>query len=226
MNPVDPELRFVQLLGRHGNRQPCQQFAPILTFEQCPLGADIRITQFDSHQKAVQLRFRQWKSADLISGILGGDDEKGLRQLAGLAFDGHLPFLHRFQQGALGLGRGAVDFVGQDQLGENRTGMEDEGLTLAFIHRRAQDVRRQQVAGELDALILQTQAASQGVSQSGFAHSGQVLDQQMTACQQTSHGQANGSLLTEDDRTYLSDHEIQAVLQIGSHISPADVDRV
>ena len=225
MDTVDPGLRFVQLLGRHRDRQPRQHLAPVLAFEQRPLGLGVGIAQFDPHQKAVQLRFGQRKGADLIGGVLGGDDEKRLRQRAGLALDGDLPLLHRFQQGALGLGRGAVDFVGQNQLGENRAGMEHESLALALVHRRAENVRRQQVAGELDALILQTEAARQGVRQGGFAHAGQVFDQQMTARQQAGDGQADGALLAEDDRAHLPDREVQAILQDGRHVNPAGAGR-
>jgi hypothetical protein len=36
------------------------------------------------------------------------------------AADGHLPLLHRFQQRGLRLGRRAVDFVGQDDVREQR----------------------------------------------------------------------------------------------------------
>jgi hypothetical protein len=54
--------------------------------------------------------------------VLGGDDEEGLGQRAGLAFRRHLALFHGFQQGALGLGRGAIDLVGEHHLGEDRTG--------------------------------------------------------------------------------------------------------
>jgi hypothetical protein len=62
-------------------------------------------------------------------------------------------FLHRFQQRALRLGRGAVHFIGQHQLREHRTLVELEGAGVAIEHRDADDVGRQQVAGELDALV-------------------------------------------------------------------------
>ena len=41
-----------------------------------------------------------------------------------VAARGHLPLLHRLEQGGLGLGRRAVDLVGQDQVGEDRPGHE------------------------------------------------------------------------------------------------------
>ena len=151
--------------------------------------------------------------------------KNGVRQLAGLALDGHLPLLHRFQQRALGLGRGAVDLVGQDQLGEDRAGMKHEGFALAFVDGRAKDVGRQQVAGELNALVLQAQTAGQGVGQGGFAHARQVLDQQVAARQQATHGQADGVFLAENGGANLADHQIQSIFESGHRLSPVGADR-
>ena len=38
----------------------------------------------------------------------------------GLAVDGHLALLHRLEQRRLGLGRRAVDLVGEQEVGEHR----------------------------------------------------------------------------------------------------------
>ena len=58
----------------------------------------------------------------------------------------------------LGLRRGAVDFVGQQHLGEDRARVEGEAVLLAVVNGNADDVGRQQVAGELDAVELQARA--------------------------------------------------------------------
>jgi hypothetical protein len=42
------------------------------------------------------------------------------------AVDGDLAFLHGLQEGGLGLGRGAVDLVGEQQVGEDRALLEGE----------------------------------------------------------------------------------------------------
>jgi hypothetical protein len=117
--------------------------------------------------------------------ILRRDDEERHGQRTRHALYGYLLFFHRFQQRALRLGCGAVHFVGQDHLRENRAGMEFEIRRVALIYRHAQDVGGQQVAGELDALELQAQRARQHMRQRGFAHTRQVFDEQMSACQQT-----------------------------------------
>jgi len=58
----------------------------------------------------------------------------------GAAFQGHLAFLHHFQQGGLGLGRCAVDFIGQQQVGEHRPFAQLELLALHVVHGMAGDI--------------------------------------------------------------------------------------
>ena len=69
--------------------------------------------------------------------------------------------LHRFEQGGLGLGRRAVDLVGQHHVGEDRSLEEDEtapaGLGVVLEDVGAGDVGRHQVGRELDALERQVQ---------------------------------------------------------------------
>ena len=67
-------------------------------------------------------------------------------------------FLHGFEQRRLGFGRGAVDFVGEHEVGEDRAGLE----LRIFAARRsfsmtmcADDVGGHQVGSELDARKLQ-----------------------------------------------------------------------
>ena len=65
--------------------------------------------------------------------------------------------------------------------------------------RDAENVRRQHVAGELDALKVQSQDAGEHVGQRGFADSRQVLDQQVAARQQAGYGESDRPFLAEDD---------------------------
>ena len=98
-------------------------------------GAEVaarRIGHQDLHQEAVELGFRQRIGAFHLDGILRGHHQKRRFQKmrGGSAGDGVL--LHGFKQGALRLGRGAIDFVGQDQVGENRAGLEAQRLCAAL----------------------------------------------------------------------------------------------
>ena len=174
-----------------------QQLATRGAQQQIPLGRWRWIAQRQAHQEAIQLRFRQRKGAALAAGILRGNNEERRRQRVGDALVGHLPLFHRLQQRALAFRRGAVDFVGQHQLGKDWPGMEGEMAAALIEHRGAENVARQQVGGELDALEAQPQHPRQGMAEGGLAHAGQVLDQQMPPGQQAGHGQPHLRFLAQ-----------------------------
>ena len=62
----------------------------------------------------------------LLDRVLGRQHEERVGQAVALPTDGDLAFLHRFQERGLGLGRGAVDLVGQDDVREDRPAQELE----------------------------------------------------------------------------------------------------
>ena len=81
------------------------------------------------------------------------------------AGDGDLPLLHGLEQGGLGLGRRAIDLVGEDDVGEERAVQELEqplagGLVL-LEHLGAGDVRRHQVRRELNAAEAEVERVGQ-----------------------------------------------------------------
>ena len=71
-------------------------------------------------QEAVELRLGERIDALLLDRILGRDHHEMVGQAVGVAVDGDGALLHRLQQGGLGLGRGAVDLVGEQQFAEDR----------------------------------------------------------------------------------------------------------
>ena len=78
-----------------------------------------RIGDENLHQESIQLRFRQRVRALHFGGFLGGHDQEWRFQRVGCVAAGHRPFLHGFEQRGLGFGGGAVDFVGEHQVGED-----------------------------------------------------------------------------------------------------------
>ena len=70
--------------------------------------------------EAVLLGFGQRIGAFLLDRVLRGQHEERIAQAVAHPADRDLPFLHGFEQGGLRLGRRAVDFVGQDHVGEQR----------------------------------------------------------------------------------------------------------
>ena len=117
----------------------------------------------------------------------------------GYAFHRDLTLFHGLQQRTLRLGRGTVDLVGQQHLREDRAGHERKALLLALIDAGAGDVGRQQVVGELDALVVEPQRAGQRVGQRGLAHAGQVFQQQVATGEQAGQRQADLARLADDD---------------------------
>ena len=79
-----------------------------------------RIVDLDVEHEAVELGLGQRIGAFLLDRVLRGDREERLGQRIGRLADRHFALLHRLQQRGLGLGRRAVDFVGQQDVGEDR----------------------------------------------------------------------------------------------------------
>ena len=72
-------LMRLQFGRRDARRHARQQFAPVGAGQQFALGGAVGIAEFDLHQEAVELRFGQRESADLVRRVLRGDDEEGGR---------------------------------------------------------------------------------------------------------------------------------------------------
>ena len=126
---------------------------------------EARILDEHLEHKAVLLRFRQRIGAFLFDRVLRRQHEERIGQLVPHAADRDLPLLHRFEQRRLRLGRRAVDFVGQDDVREQRA-FEKPPLARAraavlFDNLGAGDVRRHQVGRELDPAERQVQRPSQ-----------------------------------------------------------------
>ena len=67
---------------------------------------------------------------------------------------GDLFFLHGLQQGALDLGRGAIDFIGEDKIGKYRAALDPELSGTGIKNFRAHNVCGQHIRSELDAVEL------------------------------------------------------------------------
>ena len=75
----------------------------------------------------------------------GGDHQEGSLQSVGRPVCCDLTFLHGLQQGGLRLRRCAVDLVGQNEIGEDRTGAESRHAPSGAGEDRTGDVHRHEV---------------------------------------------------------------------------------
>lgn len=92
-----------------------------------------------------------------------------------------------------------VDLVGQHNVGEDGAGHEFEGLLLAIENRDADDVRRKQIAGELDAFEGTVERSGKAMGERGLAHPGDIFEQEMPPRQQGHHGHLDDMRLAFDD---------------------------
>ena len=105
----------------------------------------------------------------------------------GDAVDGRLALLHALEQARLGLGGGAVDLVGQHDVGEHRPGPELELGRLLVEDVHAGDVAGQQVRRELDAREAAVDRSGERLREERLADTGVVLDDDVAAGEQGDH---------------------------------------
>src|SRR4030095_4524686 len=84
----------------------------------CYLLLRLGVLDADAANEPVELRLRQWISALHLNGILGREHDKRKREPVSLAPQGYFAFLHRLEERCLRLGRGAIDFIREQNIGE------------------------------------------------------------------------------------------------------------
>src|SRR2546429_169148 len=156
------------------------------------------IAHFDAHQKTVKLRFRQGISTVMLDRILRGDHEKRLRQRERFAVDGDLRFVHGFEKRGLRARGGAIDFVGEDHVGENRAGTKFKIARFRIVDADAENIAGEQVRRELDALKAAVKGFCERLRESRFADAGNVFDEQMAAREQGDQRGLDGVFLAVD----------------------------
>ena len=136
---------------------------------------------------------------------MGGDDEEGFGQAVGFAVYGHLFFFHGFQQGGLHFGRGAVDFVGQQEVVENGAGVEFELAVGRLEHVDAEEVGGKHIVGALDAAVAESEHGGQAVGEGGFAHAGHVFEQNVAVGQDAGHQVLENGFFAENQAVELGE---------------------
>ena len=94
---------------------------------------------------------------------------------------------HRLEHRGLGLGRRAVDLVGEHHVAEDRAGLEGEVALPGFVfehHAGADDVGRHEVGGELDAREVEVQGSAEALDQQRLAQAGHAFQEGVAAAQQ------------------------------------------
>ncbi len=114
------------------------------------------------------------------------------------AVDGGLAFFHRFEQRGLRARRGAIDFVHQQQIGEDRPAMQRKRTGGQIENVRSNDVGRHQVRRALDALKSQPANSRQRFDRERFRQSRDAFQQCVTAADQHDQKLIDDFLLPDD----------------------------
>ena len=117
--------------------------------------------------------------------------------------------LHGFEQRRLRLRGRPVDFVGEQNVGEDRALHERPGAVargrILFDDVGAGDVGRHQIRRELDAFEQQAEHGGHGSNQQGFCRAGQTRDQAVAADKQADSDLFDDFVLADNDAFYLPD---------------------
>ena len=132
-----------QLVGRGHWLELVDGRRALEAIEHLNFVGDIQIAEVDAHQEAIDLGFRQREGAGEFDRVLRRQHQEGWGEWVRGAVDRHLLLLHRFQQCRLGLGRRAVDLIGEEDLCEDRALAE-----LELLGRRAVDVHARDIGRE------------------------------------------------------------------------------
>ena len=164
-------------------------------------GGGVVAEDFEFEEEAVDLGFRERVGAFEFDGVLGGEDEEGVWEVVASAEDGDASFLHGFEESALGFGARSVDFVGEDEVGEDGAGLEDEGAAFGGFAEDwvAGDVAWEEIGGELDATGGEAEGLGETFDEFGFAEAGEALEEKVAAGEETSEGEGDQFFFAEED---------------------------
>ena len=118
--------------------------------------------------------------------VLGREDEERRLERVAVAGDRDLVLLHRLEQRRLGLGRRAVDLVGEHEVGEDRARLEPEDAGAALLDEDvgAGDVGGHQVGRELDPVERAVDDVGDRAHEQRLAEAGHALEEDVAVREQ------------------------------------------
>ena len=99
----------------------------------------LRVIDVELEHETIELRLGQRIGAFLFDWVLSGEDEERFGEAEGLFADGDLLFLHRFEQARSALCRRAIDFVGKNEIGEDRS-FGGEAASAWIVNQRSDHI--------------------------------------------------------------------------------------
>jgi hypothetical protein len=149
------------------------------------------------------LRFGEGICALLFDWVLRGHDDKGRLQRIRLAIYCHRQFLHGLEQGRLGFGGRAVDFVSEDQIGKDWSAVKHEFSASAFgiglKNFGAGDVGGHEVRRKLNAAEVPSEKLGEGFHHEGFGETRHANHEHVAAGQQAGEQELEDVVLADQD---------------------------
>ena len=159
----------------------------------------VGVAEVKAEEETVELGRGEGEGALELDGVLGGDDEEGSGEGAGNVVYGELAFAHGLEEGGLGTGGSAVNFVGEEDVGEDGAGAELEGGGLLVKEVDAGDIGGHEVWGELDTVEGAVEGGGESAGESGLTDTGDVLDQDVAAAKNGCEGELDDMLVADED---------------------------
>ncbi len=113
----------------------------------------------------------------------------------------------------MGLGGSSVDFVGEEEVRKDGTGLELELLRLGVEYGNAQDVTGKHVGGELNTPEAAIDGAGKRIGEGRFADAGDVFNQQMAAREEPDKTEADDFGLAAQDIAEVGFELVEAAAQ-------------
>ena len=159
------------------------------------------VVDHDVEHESIQLRLGQRIGAFHFDRILGRQHEERLLEHVAGSGGGYLVLLHRLEQRGLGLGRRAVNFVGEDHVGENGAVDEDHAPALLGVleNLRARDVGGHQIGRKLNSLKFEMENLRDGFDEQGLGEAGRAGDEAMPTGEKRGEDLLDDVFLADDD---------------------------
>jgi len=158
-----------------------------------------RIAHIDLQEEPVDLGLWERVRAFVLDRVLGRDHEERRVDAERLAFEGRLSLLHRLEEGALRLRRGAVNLVRQEDVREDRAAPQHEVAGLPIEHVRPRDVRGQQIRRELHAPEREAKTRGEGFRDQRFREPRDVFDEYVAVAEDRPQHPFEDRSLAHDD---------------------------
>lgn len=112
----------------------------------------------------------------MVLGILGSENKKGPRKVDSSSIERHLSLTHCLHQSGLCTGACAIDFIGNEDIGEHRTFTKGKIVVLLIKNEDSKQVTWKKVTCKLDTMQFSADGFCEGTSEGCFSDAWHIFD--------------------------------------------------